>query len=202
MALETWIMHACMVGDAGGIEPACTDAPDGAPPNGERKDALDTVAHHTVAMRRCRAQVASVAAAAAASLGVKRQRTSRTTRPRHHNRRRMRRAARCLRRRTSCTARARTQRHRLVAARARAGPTWEFERGSTVACASWRQGAARAACGERATRRSMASGSLGAAPSSDAPGAGRSGAEARECAQMKKRYEDAHGFSSAGSPGG
>ena len=36
----------------------------------------------------------------------------------------------------------------------------------------------------------------------DAPGAGRSGAEARECAQMKKRYEDAHGFSSAGSPGG
>ena len=32
MALETWIMHACMVGDAGGIEPACTDAPDGAPP--------------------------------------------------------------------------------------------------------------------------------------------------------------------------
>ena len=132
-------MHACMVGDAGGIEPACTDAPDGAPPNGERKDALDTVAHHTVAMRRCRAQVASVAAAAAAaSLGVKRQRTSRTCRPRHHNRRRMRRAARCLRRRTSCTARARTQRHRLVAARARAGPTWESERGSTVARASRR----------------------------------------------------------------
>ena len=29
----------------GGIEPACTDAPDGAPPNGECKDALDTVAH-------------------------------------------------------------------------------------------------------------------------------------------------------------
>ena len=43
MALETWIM----VGDAGGIEPACTDAPDGghgARPRGERKDALDTVA--------------------------------------------------------------------------------------------------------------------------------------------------------------
>jgi hypothetical protein len=32
------------VGDAGGIEPACTDAPDGARPRGERKDALDTVA--------------------------------------------------------------------------------------------------------------------------------------------------------------
>ena len=28
-----------MVGDAGGIEPACTDAPDGARPRGERKDA-------------------------------------------------------------------------------------------------------------------------------------------------------------------
>ena len=41
MALETWIM----VGDAGGIEPACTDAPpDGARPRRERKDALDTVA--------------------------------------------------------------------------------------------------------------------------------------------------------------
>ena len=40
MALETWIM----VGDAGGIEPACTHAPDGARPHGERKDALDTVA--------------------------------------------------------------------------------------------------------------------------------------------------------------
>ena len=40
----------------------CTDAPDGAPPLGERKDALDTVA-----LRRCRAQVASVAAAAAAA---------------------------------------------------------------------------------------------------------------------------------------
>ena len=32
------------VGDAGGIEPACTDAPDGARPRGGRKDALDTVA--------------------------------------------------------------------------------------------------------------------------------------------------------------
>jgi hypothetical protein len=40
----------------------CTDAPDGAPPLGERKDALDTVA-----LRRCRAQVASVTAAAAAA---------------------------------------------------------------------------------------------------------------------------------------
>ena len=50
------------VGDAGGIEPACTHAPDGARPHGVRKDAL------------CRAQVASVAAgAAAASLGVKPQ---------------------------------------------------------------------------------------------------------------------------------
>jgi hypothetical protein len=53
--------------DAGGIEPVCTDAPDGARPRGERKDALDTVA-----LRRCRAQVASIAAvAAAAALGVK-----------------------------------------------------------------------------------------------------------------------------------
>jgi hypothetical protein len=57
------------VGDAGGIEPACTDAPDGARPRGERKDALDTVA-----LRRSRAQVvASIAAAAAASVGVKPQ---------------------------------------------------------------------------------------------------------------------------------
>ena len=43
MALETWIM----VGDAGGIEPACTDAPDGARPRGERKDALDTTVSST-----------------------------------------------------------------------------------------------------------------------------------------------------------
>jgi hypothetical protein len=56
------------VGDAGGIEPACTDAPDGARPRGERKDALDTVAR-----RRCRAQVAYVAAAVASSVGVKPQ---------------------------------------------------------------------------------------------------------------------------------
>ena len=58
------------VGDAGGIEPACTDAPDGARPRGERKDALDTVA-----LRRCRAQVVAsiviAAAAASSSLGVK-----------------------------------------------------------------------------------------------------------------------------------
>ena len=37
-----------------------------------------------------------------------------------------------LRRRTTSSARARTQRHRLVAARARAGPTWESERSSSV----------------------------------------------------------------------
>ena len=75
MALETWIMHACMVGDAGGIEPACTDAPDAMArrPTGNAKT-HSTPSHesHAVAMRRCRAQVASVAAAAAAaSLGDK-----------------------------------------------------------------------------------------------------------------------------------
>jgi hypothetical protein len=98
------------VGDAGGIEPACTDAPDGARPRGERKDALDTVA-----LRRCRAQVASIAAVAAAALGVKPQAEaphSAPVAPRNALRRR-------LRRRT-CTARARTQRHRFVL-QARAG---------------------------------------------------------------------------------
>ena len=34
------------VGDAGGIEPVCTDAPDGARPRGERKDALDDGVEH------------------------------------------------------------------------------------------------------------------------------------------------------------
>jgi hypothetical protein len=94
------------VGDAGGIEPACTDAPDGARPRGERKDALDTVA-----LRRSRAQVvASIAAAAAASsVGVKPQAEaphSAPVAPRNALRRR-------LRRRT-CTARARAPRHRSV----------------------------------------------------------------------------------------
>ena len=81
-----------------------TDAPDGARPRGERKDALDTVVR-----RRCRAQVASVAAAAAAaataaSLGVKPQAEaphSAPVAPRGTLRRR-------LRRRTTCKARART----------------------------------------------------------------------------------------------
>ena len=92
------------VGDVGGIEPACTAAPDGARPRGERKDALDTVA-----LRRCRAQVASIAAAAAASVGVKPQAEaphSAPVAPRNALRRR-------LRRRT-CTARARAPRHRSV----------------------------------------------------------------------------------------
>ena len=93
------------VGDVGGIEPACTDAPDGARPCGERKDALDTVA-----LRRCRAQVvASIAAAAAASVGVKPQAEaphSPPVAPRGALRR-------CLRRRT-CTGRARAPRHRSV----------------------------------------------------------------------------------------
>ena len=79
--------------------------------------------------RRCRAQVASAtaaaaAAAAAASLGVKPQAEaphSAPVAPRGALRRR-------LRRRT-CTARARTQRHRSVL-RARAGPTWKSERSS------------------------------------------------------------------------
>ena len=57
------------VGDDGGIEPVCTDAPDGARPRGKTQ-------------RRTRAQVASVAAAAAAaaaSLGVKPQAPGRGT---------------------------------------------------------------------------------------------------------------------------
>jgi hypothetical protein len=163
------------VGDVGGIEPACTDAPDGARPRGERKDALDTVA-----LRRCRAQVASIAAAAAASVGVKPQAEaphSAPVAPRNALRRR-------LRRRT-CTARARAQRHRSVL-RARAGPTWESERSSSVARA--RQGARRKG---RAGRWQIERW-LGAAPSSDAPGAGRSGAEARVRAEEgvgKKRRE-------------
>jgi hypothetical protein len=94
------------VEDAGGIKPACTDAPDGARPRGERKDALDTVA-----LRRCRAQVASIviAAAASSSLGVKpldEAPHSALVAPRNALRRR-------LRRRT-CTARARTPRHRAT----------------------------------------------------------------------------------------
>ena len=92
------------VGDAGGIEPACTDAPDGARPRGERKDALDTVA-----LRRCRAQVASIAAAAVASVGVKPKAEaphSAPVAPRGALRRRL-----CRR---TCTARARAQRHRSV----------------------------------------------------------------------------------------
>ena len=95
------------VGDAGDIEPACTDAPDGARPRGERKDALDTVA-----LRRSRAQVVAsiaAAAAAAASVGVTPQAEaphSAPVAPRNALRRR-------LRRRT-CTARARTPRHRSV----------------------------------------------------------------------------------------
>jgi hypothetical protein len=95
------------VGAAGGIEPACTDAPDGARPRGERKDALDTVA-----LRRSRAQVVAsiaAAAAAAASVGVKPQAEaphSAPVAPRNALRRR-------LRRRT-CTARARAPRHRSV----------------------------------------------------------------------------------------
>jgi hypothetical protein len=108
------------VGDAGGIEPACTDAPDGARPRGERKDALDTVA-----LRRSRAQVVAsiaAAAAAAASVGVKPQAEaphSAPVAPRNALRRR-------LRRRT-CTARARALRaidpccgHELARLRVRA----------------------------------------------------------------------------------
>jgi hypothetical protein len=119
------------VGDAGGVEPACTDAPDGARPRGERKDALDTVA-----LRRCRAQVvASIAAAAVATVGVKPQAEaphSAPVAPRN--------ALRGHLRRRTCTARARAQRHRSVL-RARAGPTWESARSSSVARA--RQGARR-----------------------------------------------------------
>ena len=75
MALETWIM----VGDAGGIEPACTDAPDGARPRGERKDALQESSTSSFCRRRRRRRLLGHQAAARS-----------------------------------------TQRHRLVAARARA----------------------------------------------------------------------------------
>ena len=74
-------------------------------------------------------------------------------------------------RRTTCTARARTQRHRSVAARARAGPTWESERISSVARAL--QGARRKGRAGRWHPERL---------SSDAPEAGRSGAEARAVA--------------------
>ena len=117
------------VGDDGVIQPEHRRAQWRAAPSGsprERKDALDTA---VASRRRCRAQVASVAAAAsAASLGVKPQAEaphSAPDAPRGALRRR-------LRRRTTSSARARTQRHRLVAARARAGPTWESERSSSV----------------------------------------------------------------------
>ena len=46
-----WVTHTHQAGGddgvrehTGGIEPVCTDAPDGARPRGDRKDALDTVA--------------------------------------------------------------------------------------------------------------------------------------------------------------
>ena len=76
-----------------------------------------------------------------------------------------------LRRRT-CTARARAQRHRSVL-QARAGPTWEYERSSSVARGL--QGARRRGrAGRWQTERFS-----GAALPSNAPGAGRSKAEAR-----------------------
>jgi len=133
------------VGDAGGIEPACTDAPDGARPRGERKDALDTVA-----LRRCRAQVVAsivTAAAASSSLGVKPQAEaphSAPVAPRGALRR-------CLRRRT-CTARARTPRHRSVL-RARAGPSLRIR----VQLLRSARASRRAAKG---ARRSMANGEM------------------------------------------
>ena len=141
-------------------------------PGGERKDALDTA---VASRRRCRAQVASVAAAAsAASLGVKPQAEaphSAPDAPRGALRRR-------LRRRTTCTARARTQRHRSVAARARAGPTWASERISSVARAL--QGARRKGRAGRWHPERL---------SSDAPEAGRSGAEARARAVATDRLD-------------
>jgi hypothetical protein len=133
------------VGDAGGIEPACTDVPDGARPRGERKDALDTVA-----LRRCRAQVVAsivTAAAASSSLGVKPQAEaphSAPVAPRGALRR-------CLRRRT-CTARARTPRHRSVL-RARAGPSLRIR----VQLLRSARASRRAAKG---ARRSMANGEM------------------------------------------
>ena len=113
--------------------------------------------------------VASIAAAAAAasSVGVKPQAEaphSAPVAPRNALRRR-------LRRRT-CTARARAQRHRSVL-QARAGPTWEYERSSSVARGL--QGARRRGrAGRWQTERFS-----GAALLSNAPGAGRSKAEAR-----------------------
>ena len=170
-----WRHGSCMVGDAGGIEPACTDAPDGAPPNGERKDALDTVAHRRMSStssfcRRCRrrrllgrqATTDKPHQAEAPQLAPVAPRGALPSSPLHQS--------------TSCTARARTQRHRLVAARARAGPTWESECSSTVARAS-------RAAHSHAGRSSMASGSLGAAPSAptrlEPAAAGRRRASAR-----------------------
>jgi hypothetical protein len=126
--------------------------------------------------------VASIAAAAAAasSVGVKPQAEaphSAPVAPRNALRRR-------LRRRT-CTARARAQRHRSVL-RARAGPTWESERSSSVARA--RQGARRKG---RAGRWQMERW-LGAAPSSDAPGAGRSGTRRRAHRAERKKVARTH----------
>ena len=83
-----------------------------------------------------------------------------------------------LRRRTTCTARARTQRHRSVAARARAGPTWASERISSVARAL--QGARRKGRAGRWHPERL---------SSDAPEAGRSGAEARARAVATDRLD-------------
>ena len=80
--------------------------------------------------------VAAAAAAASSSLGVKPQAEAPHSAPVAP------RGALCRRlRRRTCSARARTQRHQLVAARARAGPTWESERSSSVTRA--RQGARR-----------------------------------------------------------
>ena len=87
-----------------------------------------------------------------------------------------------LRRRTTCTARARTQRHRSVAARARAGPTWESERISSVARAL--QGARRKGRAGRWHPERL---------SSDAPEAGRSGAMARARAVATDRLDKWNG---------
>ena len=148
----------------------CTDAPDGARPRGERKDALvhSTPVSSTSSFcrrRRRRRLLGRQAAGRGTTFGAgcAARRAASAPSPPHLD---------------TCTARARTQRHRLVAARARAGPTWESERSSTVARA--RQGARR----KGRARRSKASG-----PSSDAPGAGRSGAEARGARRgLEKRY--------------
>ena len=102
-------------------------------------------------------------------------------RPRHHIRRRLRRAARTR------AASAPSPPHHLQSrkhARALSAIGWSLHGheqarlGSPSAAPPQR--ARVKARGERAARRSnIASGSLGAAPSSDAPGAGRSGVEAR-----------------------